>query len=238
MASRALARIARSPEDYAHVYNTILRQLREPAILHWLGPMFDPALAGYWGTTAGANSEALSEALQHCLAVIRANAEKIDGIKISLLDANLEIEMRRALPSSVRMYTGDDFNYDRLILGDELGYSDALLGIFDPIAPAAALALQALDAGDTARYNELLAPTIPLSRHIFASPTYNYKTGIVFLAWLNGFQPHFRMVAGAETARDRAHLIDLFKLADAANLLRDPGLALQRINIFLTQEQS
>jgi len=238
MASRALARIARSPEDYAHVYNTILRQLREPAILHWLGPMFDPALAGYWGTTAGANSEALSEALQHCLAVIRANAEKIDGIKISLLDANLEIEMRRALPSSVRMYTGDDFNYDRLILGDELGYSDALLGIFDPIAPAAALALQALDSGDTARYNELLAPTIPLSRHIFASPTYNYKTGIVFLAWLNGFQPHFRMVAGAETARDRAHLIDLFKLADAANLLRDPGLALQRINIFLTQEQS
>jgi len=230
MASRALARVARSPEDYAHVYGTILQQLREPTILHWLGPMFDPALAGYWG----AND--LHKAMQHCLAVIRANAAKIDGIKISLLDAELEIEMRRALPPGVRMYTGDDFNYDRLILGDGSGYSDALLGIFDPIAPAAALALQALDAGNTTRYNELLAPTIPLSRHIFESPTYNYKTGIVFLAWLNDFQPHFRMVAGAETARSRAHLIQLFQLADSAGLLRNPELAVQRMKIFLAQE--
>jgi len=230
MASRALARVARSPEDYAHVYVTILRQLQQPAILHWLGPMFDPALAGYWGTND------LREAMQHCLEVIRASAAKIDGIKISLLDADLEIEMRRALPPGVRMYTGDDFNYDRLILGDSEGYSDALLGIFDPIAPAAALALQALDAGDTARYIELLAPTIPLSRHIFAAPTYNYKTGIVFLAWLNGFQTHFRMVSGAETARSRTHLIDLFKLADAANLLRNPELAIERMKIFLAQE--
>ena len=232
MASRALARVARSPEDYAHVYSTILQQLHEPAILHWLGSMFDPALTGYWGTND------LHEAMQHCLAVVRTNAAKIDGIKISLLDATLEIEMRRALPPSVRMYTGDDFNYDRLILGDATGYSDALLGIFDPIAPAAALALQALDAGDSERFNDLLAPTIPLSRHIFASPTYNYKTGIVFLAWLNGFQPHFRMVAGAETARSRTHLVELFQLADAAGLLRDAELALQRIKFFLTQAAS
>ena len=230
MASRALARVARSPEDYASVYSTILRQLREPAILHWLGPMFDPALAGYWGTND------LHAAMQHCLSVIHANAAKIDGIKISLLDADLEIEMRRALPTDVRMYTGDDFNYDRLILGDADGFSDALLGIFDPIAPAAALALQALDAGHTARFNDLLVPTIPLSRHIFASPTYNYKTGIVFLAWLNGFQPHFRMVAGAETARSRAHLVELFQLADAAGLLRNPELAVERLNIFLAQD--
>jgi len=230
MASRALARVARSPEDYASVYSTILRQLREPAILHWLGPMFDPALAGYWGTND------LHAAMQHCLSVIHANAAKIDGIKISLLDADLEIEMRRALPTDVRMYTGDDFNYDRLILGDPDGFSEALLGIFDPIAPAATLALQALDAGHTARFNDLLAPTIPLSRHIFASPTYNYKTGIVFLAWLNGFQPHFRMVAGAETARSRAHLVELFQLADAAGLLRNPELAVKRLNIFLAQD--
>jgi hypothetical protein len=230
MASRALACVARSPEDYAQVYSTILRQLRQPAILHWLGPMFDPALAGYWGTND------LGEAMRHCLAVIREDSAKIDGIKISLLDADLEIEMRRALPRGVRMYTGDDFNYDRLILGDEAGYSDALLGIFDPIAPVAALALQALDLGDIARYSDLLAPTIPLSRHIFAAPTYNYKTGIVFLAWLNSFQPHFRMVGAAESARNRSHLIELFQLADTAGLLRDPGLALERMKIFLAQE--
>jgi hypothetical protein len=230
MASRALARVARSSEDYANVYGTILQQLREPVILHWLGPMFDPALTGYWGTND------LHEAMRHCLAVIHDNAAKIDGIKISLLDANLEIEMRRALPPGVRMYTGDDFNYDHLILGDAGSHSDALLGIFDPIGPAAALALQALGAGDTARYNELLAPTIPLARHIFEAPTYNYKTGIVFLAWLNGFQSHFRMVAAAETARSMPHLVKLFELADSAGLLRDPELALQRMKIFLAQE--
>jgi len=192
--------------------------------------MFDPALTGYWGT------DNLREAMQHCLAVIHDNAAKIDGIKISLLDADLEIEMRRALPPGIRMYTGDDFNYDHLILGDASGHSDALLGIFDPIGPAAALALQALDAGDTTRYNELLTLTIPLARHIFEAPTYNYKTGIVFLAWLNGFQSHFRMVAGAETARSMPHLVKLFELADAAGLLRDPELALQRMKIFLAQE--
>jgi hypothetical protein len=227
MASRALARIAVGPDDYQRVYGTVLRQVKEPVILHWLGPTFDPALEGYWGTPN------IADALDNCLALIRDYAPKIDGIKISLLSADLEIEMRRQLPFGVRMYTGDDFNYDALILGDTHGHSDALLGIFDAIAPVAALALEALDARNTARYNELLAPTIPLSRHIFQAPTYAYKTGIVFLAWLNGFQPHFRMLAGAESARSVPHLTELFKLADTAGLLRDPDLAIARMRDFL-----
>ena len=182
MASRALAAVARHADDYAAVYATVLRQVRQPVILHWLGPMFDPALQGYWG---GAT---IAEAMQNCLAVIRAHQGKIDGIKVSLLDAELEIAMRRYLPGGVRMYTGDDFNYDRLILGDELGHSDALLGIFDAIAPAASLALAALDADDLPRYHQLLEPTVPLSQHIFASPTQHYKAGVVFVAFLNVFQ--------------------------------------------------
>jgi hypothetical protein len=227
MASRALAAVARHADDYASVYATVLAQVRQPVILHWLGPMFDPALEGYWG---GAT---ISAAMQNCLDIIRAHKEKIDGIKISLLDADLEVSMRRDLPNGVRMYTGDDFNYDRLILGDGQSHSDALLGIFDAIAPAASLALEALDAGDISRYHELLAPTVPLSRHIFASPTQHYKTGVVFLAFLNGFQSHFRMVRGAENARSTAHLCDLFVLADQARVLRDPELAIQRMQSFL-----
>ncbi len=227
MASRALAAVARHAEDYASVYATVLSQVRHPVILHWLGPMFDPALNGYWGATT------ISEAAENCLNIIRAHKEKIDGIKISLLDADLEISMRRQLPRNVRMYTGDDFNYERLILGDEHGYSDALLGIFDAIAPAASLALNALDAGDLPRYRQLLAPTVPLSRHIFASPTQHYKTGVVFLAYLNGFQSHFRMVGGRESARSVAHLCELFVLADRARVLRDPELAARRMSAFL-----
>jgi hypothetical protein len=227
MASRALAKVAVGPDDYHHVYSTVLRQVKEPVILHWLGGMFDPALEGYWGSTD------IPTALTSCLTLIHDHAPKIDGIKISLLSAELEIQMRRKLPSNVRMYTGDDFNYDILIQGDDLGHSDALLGIFDAIAPAASLALEALDAGDLTRYNQLLAPTIPLSRHIFQTPTYAYKTGIVFLAYLNGHQPHFRMLAGAESARTIPHLVALFKLADAASLLRDPELATARMSAFL-----
>ena len=227
MASRALARIAVGPDDYHSVYSTILGQVKDPVILHWLGAMFDPALKGYWG------SNDIPTALTNCLTLIRHNAAKIDGIKISLLSADLEIQMRRELPANVRMYTGDDFNYDTLIQGDDVGHSDALLGIFDAIAPAASLALEALDAGYTARYNQLLAPTIPLSRHIFQSPTYAYKTGIVFLAYLNGHQSNFRMLAGAESARSVPHLVALFKLADAASLLRDPDLATARMSAFL-----
>jgi hypothetical protein len=227
MASRALAAVARHADDYALVYETVLRQVREPVILHWLGPMFDSALQGYWG------GNTIPAAMENCLAVIRAHKEKIDGIKISLLNAELEIAMRRDLPAGVRMYTGDDFNYDRLILGDEKGHSDALLGIFDAIAPAASLALAALDAEDLARYQHLLEPTVPLSRHIFASPTQHYKAGVVFLAFLNGFQSHFRMVGGLESARSTAHLCELFVLADQAGVLRDPELAMERMKNYL-----
>jgi Protein of unknown function (DUF993) len=227
MASRALAAVALDAEDYASVYGSVLAQVREPVILHWLGPMFDSDLEGYWGATS------IPEAAQNCLSIIRAHKGKIDGIKISLLDADLEVMMRRELPSGVRMYTGDDFNYDRLILGDDKGYSDALLGIFDAIAPAASMALTALDAGDLPRYQELLSPTVPLSRHIFASPTQNYKAGVVFLAYLNGFQSHFRMVRGLESARSVAHLCELFVLADKAGVLRDPDLATRRMRSFL-----
>jgi Protein of unknown function (DUF993) len=227
MASRALAAVARHADDYASVYASVLSQVRQPVILHWLGPMFDPALAGYWGDAA------IPAATENCLSIIRAHKEKIDGIKISLLDADLEVSMRRDLPPGVRMYTGDDFNYDHLILGDEHGHSDALLGIFDAIAPVASLALAALDARDISRYHQLLAPTVPLSRHIFAAPTQHYKTGVVFLAYLNGFQSHFRMVCGMESARSTAHLCELFVLADQARVLRDPDLAIQRMRNFL-----
>jgi Protein of unknown function (DUF993) len=227
MASRALASVARHADDYTSVYSRVLSQVRQPVILHWLGPMFDPALEGYWG------SPSIPDATENCLTIIRAHKEKIDGIKISLLDADLEIYMRRHLPPGVRMYTGDDFNYDRLILGDGQGHSDALLGIFDAIAPAASLALSALDAGDVHRFHQLLSPTVPLSRHIFASPTQHYKAGVVFLAFLNGFQSHFRMIRGLESARSTAHLCELFVLADQAGVLRDPELATQRMRSFL-----
>jgi hypothetical protein len=227
MASRALATIARNAEDYAAVYASVLSQVRQPVILHWLGPMFDAALEGYWG------SSAIPAATENCLSIIHAHNEKIDGIKISLLDAELEVKMRNHLPTGVRMYTGDDFNYDRLILGDGQGHSDALLGIFDAIAPAASLALTALDTGDISRYQQLFSPTVPLSRHIFADPTQHYKAGVVFLAFLNGFQFHFRMVRGLESARSTAHLCELFVLADQAGVLRDPELAIQRLRTFL-----
>jgi len=227
MASRALAAVARDVADYASVYAAVLTQVREPVILHWLGPMFDSALEGYWGSLD------IAEATENCLSIIHAHKDKIDGIKISLLDAELEVSMRRKLPDGVRMYTGDDFNYDALIAGDSHGHSDALLGILDAIAPAASLALAALDAGDIDRYRRLLAPTVPLSRHIFASPTQHYKAGVVFLAFLNGFQSHFRMVRGLESARSIAHLSELFVLADKACVLRDPELAAQRMRSFL-----
>lgn len=223
MASRALAACARGPDDYIRVYGRILSQVREPVILHWLGDMFDPQLAGYWG------SRNLDEAMATALAIIHDHAAKIDGIKISLLDANREIQMRRRLPPGVRMYSGDDFNYPELIMGDDQGYSDALLGIFDAIAPAASAALQALDADDPSRFQAILEPTVPLSRHIFQTPTYYYKTGVVFLAYLNGHQNHFRMVGGQESARSIVHLSRLLILADQAGVLRDPDLAAARM---------
>lgn len=228
MASRALARIAKSPDDYVDVYSRVLREADQPVILHWLGEMFDPALKGYWG------SGEFSQSMQTCLAVINANVAKIDGIKISLLDAQKEVEMRRLLPAPVKMYTGDDFNYPDLIAGDERVFSHALLGIFDAIAPVASAALEALANGDLQTYRKLLDPTVPLSRMIFREPTQYYKTGIVFLAWLNGHQNHFVMVGGAQSMRPISYFADIFRLADQARLLRDPELAAMRMQQLLT----
>jgi len=222
MCSRALPRAARDADDYARVYATVLGSLKRPAILHWLGPMFDPLLAGYWG------SDDLDRATETFVAIVRDNAAKVDGVKISLLDAGREIAVRRMLPEGVRVYTGDDFNYPELIAGDGERHSDALLGIFDAIAPAARAALAALDEHDRARYDAILAPTVELSRHLFAAPTYAYKTGVVFLAYLNGFQDHFRMLGGAEGARSVVHLARALELADAAGLIVDQQRAAER----------
>ena len=225
MASRALARVARTSDDYVRVYARILAQVKLPVILHWLGDMFDPALAGYWG------HRDLDRATDVCLEVIRANAAKIDGIKVSLLDGAREIAMRRRLPAGVRMYTGDDFNFAELIGGDAHGHSDALLGIFDAIAPAASAALAALAGGDRARFEAILAPTVPLSRTIFEAPTRFYKTGVVFMAYLNGHQSHFTMVGGQQSARSLVHLAEVFRLADQAGLLADPDRAAARMRV-------
>ena len=230
MASRALARVARSADDYVKVYDRILSQAKEPVIIHWLGDMFDPALANYWGTGD------LDAAMDTCVSIINSHAEKVDGVKISLLDKDKEIAMRRRLDERVRMYTGDDFNYAELIAGDDQGYSHALLGIFDAIAPAASSALVSLAAGNLDAFHEALAPTVPLSRHIFRAPTRFYKTGVVFMAYLNGHQDHFTMVGGQESARSTLHLAELFRLADKAGLLRDPDLAVERMRFVLATQ--
>ncbi|NBA94804.1 dihydrodipicolinate synthase family protein [Pseudomonas sp. R5(2019)] len=227
MASRALARVAKGPEDYRRVYGNVLADAQEPVILHWLGDMFDPALHGYWGTTQ------FEAALETCLEIIHEHEDKIDGIKLSLLDKDKEITLRRRLPASVKMYTGDDFNYPELIQGDEQGYSHALLGIFDAIAPAASQALTALERGNVSRYNELLAPTLPLARLIFSAPTQYYKTGVVFLAWLNGHQDHFVMLNGHQAMRPLAYFCEIFRLADQAGLLSDPDRAVIRMRQLL-----
>jgi Protein of unknown function (DUF993) len=227
MASRALVRVAKTPDDYVKVYARVLQDADHPVVLHWLGEMFDPTLKGYWG------HDDFEHTMETALAVIDANVEKIDGIKISLLDDTKEVTMRRRLPPTVKMYTGDDFNYPDLIAGDERGYSHALLGIFDAIAPVASQALSALAQGDHAAYNRLMEPTIPLSRLIFCAPTQFYKTGIVFLAWLNGHQDHFIMINGAQAMRPLPYFIECFKLADAARLLADPDLAVSRMKKLL-----
>ncbi len=227
MASRALAAAAKSPDDYAKVYGRVLGQVREPVIVHWLGEMFDPDLAGYWGFP-----DHLA-AMDVCLDIIGDHADKVDGVKLSLLDKDKEIRMRRRLPQGVLTYTGDDFNFPELIAGDAQGYSHALLGIFDAIAPAASAALAAHARGDKEAYWDIFAPTVPLSRHLFRAPTRFYKTGIVFLAYLNGHQSHFVMVGGQESARSLLHLVEAFKLADAAGLIRDPDLAVARLGTVL-----
>jgi Protein of unknown function (DUF993) len=227
MASRALAKVARSPDDYTRVYGRILSAVREPVIIHWLGDMFDPELAGYWG------SSDLDRAMDTALAIVNENASKVDGVKISLLDKEKEIAMRRRLSRGVLMYTGDDFNYAELIAGDEHGHSHALLGIFDVIAPAASAALVRLAANDAKTFDEILAPTVPLSRQIFKRPTRFYKTGVVLMAYLNGHQDHFTVVGGQESARSTLHLAEIFRLANAAGLLREPDLAIARMRAVL-----
>jgi len=223
MASRALARVARGPEDYVRVYRTILSESEEPVVLHWLGEMFDPALAGYWGASDYRAAE------DTVLSIIHENAAKIDGIKISLLDKEKEISLRRKLPAGVKMFTGDDFNYPELIEGDEQGFSHALLGIFDPLAAAAAYAVDQLGKGNSAAFRTTLDATVPLARVIFRAPTQYYKTGVVFLAWLNGFQDHFIMLNGAQAMRPLPYFCEVFRLADGAGLLRDPDLAIRRM---------
>ena len=205
----------------------MLSQVREPVIIHWLGDMFDPALSGYWGTAD------LDKAMDTAVAIIDAHAAKVDGVKVSLLDKQREIDMRRRLDKSVKMYTGDDFNYAELIAGDAEGFSHALLGIFDAIAPAASYALSRLAAGDEAGFHDVLGPTVPLSRHIFKAPTRFYKTGVVFMAYLNGHQDHFTMVGGQESTRSTVHLAELFRLADKAGLFANPELATRRMKAVL-----
>ncbi|MEW1867301.1 dihydrodipicolinate synthase family protein [Streptomyces caelestis] len=227
MASRALAATAKSPDDYLEVYGHLLRQAAEPVILHWLGPMFDPALEGYWG------SSDLDAATDTFLEVIAAHPDKVDGIKVSLLDAQREIDLRRRLPQGVRCYTGDDFNYPELIAGDEQGFSHALLGIFDPLGPLAAEAVRVLDTGNTEGFRALLDPTVELSRHLFQAPTRFYKTGVVFLAWLAGHQSHFTMVGGLQSARSLPHFARAYELADGLGLFPDPKLAEERMRTLL-----
>ena len=228
MASRALARVARSADDYRHVYGRILGQTRHKVVLHWLGDMFDPQLRGYWG------SEDFDQALDTVLSIIEANRDKVEGIKISLLDNTKEVALRNRLPEGVLCFTGDDFNYAELIEGDGTKYSHALLGIFDAVAPSASKALAALAKGDLATFCGVIEPTVPLSRKIFEAPTQYYKAGVVLLAWLNGHQRHFTMPAGMQSARGVLHYADIFRLADRANVLDRPELAAQRMQSLLS----
>lgn len=227
MASRALARVATTPADYVYVYDRVLAACDHPVILHWLGDMFDPQLTGYWG------SSNFEDALETALEIISRNQSKVDGIKISLLDKDKEIRMRRRLPVGVKMYTGDDFNYPELMEGDDQGYSHALLGIFDPLAEAAAHAVSQLSSGDAAGFRVTLDPTVPLARLIFQRPTQYYKTGVVFLAWLNDFQEHFVMLNGAQSMRPLPYFVETFKLADSCGLLRNPEIAVGRMKKLL-----
>jgi hypothetical protein len=227
MASRHLARVATSADDYVRVYDAILSQVREPVVLHWLGEAFDPNLRGYWG------SGDVDTATATFVDLVRAHAAKVDGVKVSLLSAAHEVGLRAVLPEGVRLYTGDDFHYPELIRGDGERHSDALLGAFAAVAPAASAALAALDEGDLDRYDAEMAPTLALSRHVFDAPTYYYKTGIAFLAWLSGHQPGFTMVGGLQSARSVVHLARAFELANEARLLPDPELAAHRLGLVL-----
>ncbi|MFV0293704.1 MAG: dihydrodipicolinate synthase family protein [Paracoccus sp. (in: a-proteobacteria)] len=227
MATRALPAIGARPDDYMHVYDRLISQARDPVILHWLGDMFDPELKGYWGSVD------IGTASDVVLTLIETHRDKVDGIKISLLDQVHEEFFRAHLPEDIKLYTGDDFNYASLIAGDGVHHSHALLGIFAAIAPAAAQALEALANGDRATYDGLLEPTVPLSREIFRTPTRFYKAGVAFLAWLNGAQSHFIMPAGFQSSRSITHYAEIFRLAAAAGLLMNPDLAVARMRKLL-----
>lgn len=228
MASRAMVRAASGPDDYLNLYGRLLKDVSRPVVLHWLGDMFDPALRGYWG------SENIADALDTVATLIADNASKVEGVKVSLLDPQWELALRQRLPDGVKMYTGDDFNYAALMAGDASGFSHGLLGIFDPIAPVASVALQALAAGNVFRFRELLDPTVQLAREMFRAPTRHYKAGVVFLAWLNGHQDHFSMAGGLQSSRGVAHYAKLFELADASGVLTDPELSVLRMRRYLS----
>jgi hypothetical protein len=221
MASRHLARAADGPADYERVYREVLARASTPVVLHWLGEAFDPHLAGYFGPD-------LTTASDTVVRIIEGDLDRVRGIKMSLLDADAEVAVRRRLPAGPTLFTGDDFHYVSLIEGDELGHSDALLGAFAAVAPSAALALAALDRGDVEEYRRILDPTEALARQIFATPTPFYKTGVAFLSWLNGHQPAFAMVGGLHSARSLVHLSEIVRLADAAGALEHPELAAER----------
>lgn len=227
MASRHLARAASTAADYEHVYREVLARAGAPVVLHWLGPAFDPQLAGYFG------SPDVPTCIDTVVRIMTDNVDRVRGIKMSLLDAGHEIALRSRLPQGTTMFTGDDYNYVGLIEGDGRRHSDALLGAFAALAPAASAAIQALDAADGAGYRRILGPTEPLARHVFAAPTYHYKTGVAFLSWLNGHQPAFSMVGGLQSARSLPHLSTLVRLADRAGALEAPDLAAARWNAHL-----
>jgi len=228
MASRSVAKLGGDAQSYLRIYEKLLGAANQPVILHWLGDMFDPLLKGYWG------SSELDEATETVSSILNQFENKIDGIKISLLEQKREEDFRKRVPKGVKIYTGDDFNYADLIAGDADHYSHALLGIFAAIAPAASQALVALSDNDLETYHKLLSPTVPLSREIFRAPTQFYKAGIAFLAWLNGAQSHFVMPGGFHSSRDITHYAQLFRLADQARLLLDPDRAQSRMKNLLS----
>ena len=227
MASRHLARTASSPADYVQVYRQVLARAGAPVVLHWLGEAFDPQLAGYFG------SRHIPTCIDTVVQIMTENVGRVRGIKMSLLDAGHEVALRSRLPEGTTMFTGDDFNYVGLIAGDGRRHSDALLGAFAAVAPNASAAIQALDAGDPAEYQRILGPTEELARHIFAAPTFHYKTGVAFLSWLNGHQPAFSMVGGLHSARSLPHLSTLVRLADHASALEVPDTAAERWKAYL-----
>jgi len=237
MASRHLARAARSAADYESVYRRVLDAATAPVVLHWLGTAFDPQLEGYFGSLDTAEASAT------LLRIIGEDPSRVRGVKMSLLDDAAEVAVREQLPEGVRMLTGDDFHFSHLIVGEdgadggaqqEGTFSHALLGAFAATAPAASAAVQALDRGDRAEARRILDDAERLARHVFSTPTFHYKTGVAFLSWLNGHQQAFSMVGGMHAARSLPHLSRTVELAAATGNLEDPPLAAARWHALLS----